>query len=344
VRRDTAPPPAAPGRAGAGAVGVRARPADAAPRPSLLDGARILIVDDDRAMVTALAKMIRPGGGIPLCATSWSEAIRIARQAQPDLALIDLVMPGIDGFKLSRILKRERSAFLPIILLTAAGDIDAKRRGAASGADDFLIKPVTAVELQIRISAMLRIKALTDQLSSTHAQLAELAVTDGLTRVRNRRSLDDILERELVRARRYGHPLAALMVDVDHFKRVNDEHGHAVGDRVLAMTAATLSASVRELDVVGRYGGEEFVIVAPETAIADAAAMAERARADVEEASDGRQLPRVTVSIGIAATDAVPAGDVQELVSAADAALYQAKRSGRNRCVTWSPALTRPPS
>jgi diguanylate cyclase (GGDEF)-like protein len=302
-------------------------------------GARILLVDDDRAMLTALTEMVRDCGFQALPASTWSEAIRVFRQSKPDLVLLDVMMPTIDGFKLARILKSENSeAFVPVILLTGLGDIESKRRGMASGADDFLTKPVTPVELEIRLSSMLRIKELTDQIQSANAKLAELAVTDALTLLHNRRSLNDALEREFARARRYKHSLAVYMLDIDHFKKVNDTHGHATGDRVLSLVAAVMRKSTRETDVVGRYGGEEFMILAPETSASDAHMVGERVRTKVESSSTAAaDVPAVTISIGIATTDTVAAASVEELVQLADAALYQAKREGRNRCVAARP-------
>src|SRR5262249_50574176 len=188
--------------------------------------ARILIVDDDRAVCAALARMVSESGHEPLLASSWTDAVRLYREGRPDLVVLDVMMPTIDGYKLTGILRRESGAFVPIILLTALEDLDSKRRGMAAGADDFLTKPVTQLELQIRVASLLRIKQLTDQLAAANLRLAELAVTDPLTLLHNRRHVYFELEREFVRSRRYGHPLSLMMLDVDHFKQVNDTHGH----------------------------------------------------------------------------------------------------------------------
>jgi diguanylate cyclase (GGDEF)-like protein len=294
-----------------------------------------LLVDDDRAVLAAMEDMVRELGYEPVTARSWSDALRVYRQSRPDCVLLDVMMPAIDGFKLARILKSEDAErFVPVILITGLGDLESRRRGMASGADDFLTKPVSPVELQIRLSSMLRIKELTDQIQSANEKLAELAATDPLTQLRNRRVVYEQLEREFARARRYKHPLAVFMMDIDHFKSVNDTHGHGVGDEVLRVVARVLRRSTRETDMPGRYGGEEFIVLAPETSAADARVVAERIRANVQadtEAAAG--IPTVTISIGIASTEATAATTFEDVIHLADEALYAAKKRGRNRVV-----------
>jgi len=293
--------------------------------------ARILLVDDDRAMLAALEQMVRECGHEPVTARTWTEALRAYRQATPDLVLLDVMMPNIDGFKLARIFKKENTErFVPVILLTGLGDVDSKRRGMASGADDFLTKPVTQVELEIRLQSMLRIKELTDQISEANNKLAELASTDPLTQLKNRRVIYEHLEREFARSRRYKHPLSVFMMDLDHFKAINDTHGHGVGDDVLRLVAQVLRTSMRETDLVGRYGGEEFIILAPETNADGARLVGERVRTRIAAES------AVTTSIGVATTEAVAAAHFEDLVHLADEALYEAKKQGRNRVVIAS--------
>jgi diguanylate cyclase (GGDEF)-like protein len=261
------------------------------------------------------------------------------------------MMPTIDGFKLARMIKAESGHFVPIILITGLGDADSKRRGMAAGADDFLSKPVAPLELEVRLNAMLRIKELTDQIAAANAKLAELATTDGLTSLYNRRAIYEHLDREFHRSQRYGNPFAVFLLDIDHFKLVNDTWGHAMGDRIIVRVARILTETVRQTDFSGRYGGEEFLVLAPETPHVNARVLAERIRARVEHVSRSEdELPEVTVSIGIASSDNVTAEHYEELVQAADVALYEAKNAGRNRCVaaraTNEPAgqEKRPPS
>ncbi|MBI4510035.1 MAG: diguanylate cyclase [Deltaproteobacteria bacterium] len=297
--------------------------------------ARLLLVDDDHATLEQLSRMVSEIGYQPMTATTWSDALRLFREGKPDLVLLDVMMPTIDGYKLARIIKSDSAMFVPIILVTALEDIESKRRGMASGADDFLTKPVTSLELQIRLSSMLRIKELTDQLQQANAKLNQLAVTDPLTGLHNRRSLYAQLEREFGRAQRYGRPLTCTMIDIDFFKQVNDRYGHQVGDRVLRMVGDVLRATIRATDVAGRFGGEEFMILAPETGRDTATTLGERIRATVQGCSEaaGDGIPLVTVSVGIATTESLDGCGYDDLVHLADDALYRAKRDGRNRVV-----------
>jgi len=294
---------------------------------------RILIVDDDRAVLAALEEMVRAHSYETITARTWSDALRAYRQSKPDMVLLDVMMPTIDGFKLARIIKNEDAErFVPIILITGLGDVESKRRGIASGADDFLTKPVSPLELELRLSSMLRIKELTDQIQLANDKLAELAATDPLTQLRNRRVIYEHLEREFARARRYDHPLSVFMMDIDHFKVVNDTYGHPVGDEVIRLVAKVLQDSTRETDLVGRYGGEEFIVLAPETDGESALIVGERIRSSVQKQSEeGVGIPAVTISIGVATTRAVEAAHFEDLIHLADEALYSAKKAGRNQ-------------
>ncbi|MBI5481391.1 MAG: diguanylate cyclase [Deltaproteobacteria bacterium] len=299
---------------------------------------RILILDDDRSVRQLLGHMITDCGYEPLVASTWAEALRMYREASPHLILLDVMMPGMDGYKVAKMFRDQGGAFVPIILLTALEDLESKRRGMAAGADDFLTKPVSQLELQIRLSSMLRIKVLTDQLERANAQLAELAVTDPLTGLHNRRHLFQEMDREFARAQRYKRPLACYMIDIDHFKQVNDTYGHQIGDRVLVLMAEVIMGSVRNTDIAGRFGGEEFMILAPETPTAAGMVLAERVRHRVpaRTAAEQPDVPRVTVSIGLATTEHPQASDPTELVRLADEALYRAKDGGRDRVVAAS--------
>ncbi len=285
-------------------------------------------------MVDTLARMVTDCGYEPLTARTWADALMLFRRGRPDIALLDVMMPTIDGYKLARMIKAEAGQFMPIILITGLGDLESKRRGMAAGADDFLSKPVAPLELEIRLNAMLRIKELTDEIARANRKLAELATTDSLTGLLNRRAIYEHLDREFQRSRRYGNEFAVLLLDIDHFKRVNDTHGHGAGDRVLEMVGGILRETVRQTDFVSRYGGEEFLVLAPETPRVNALVLAERVRARVEHTSrEADALPLVTVSIGVAVSDLAAARQCEDLVQLADVALYEAKDGGRNRCV-----------
>jgi diguanylate cyclase (GGDEF)-like protein len=299
---------------------------------SSLRDARILIIDDDKVHCGYLARMAKEWDSIPFTAQTTQEALRLYRDAAPDIVLLDVLMPNIDGYKLAKIFKSD-GKYVPIILLTALEDLDSKRRGLAAGADEFLTKPVNGVELQIRVASMLRIKRLTNELEEANRQLQTFANIDPLTQLSNRRVLTDRIENEFARSRRYRRPLTCMLVDVDHFKAVNDTHGHLVGDEVLAHLGRALAKSIRATDLAGRYGGEEFLVIAPETADKGAVTLAERIRETVATgARESSSLPAVTVSIGVATTE-LGVGSAQELIGRADKALYAAKDAGRNRVV-----------
>jgi two-component system, cell cycle response regulator len=182
---------------------------------------------------------------------------------------------------------------------------------------------------------MIRIKRLADELERVNKNLAELATIDPLTQVANRRAVEQRLAHEFQRERRYKHPLACILIDIDHFKAVNDNFGHPVGDKVLIEVAAAIRESIRTTDLVARFGGEEFIVVAPETNMIFAQMVAERIRRAISEktaAKADQGLPAVTASLGVASTD-VKVTTESELVAKADAALYRAKHEGRNRVV-----------
>jgi diguanylate cyclase (GGDEF)-like protein len=297
---------------------------------SSLRDARILIVDDDKAQCGHLASIVEKWEAVPIVAQTTADALQLYRDAAPDLVLLDVLMPNIDGYKLARIFKSD-GKYIPIILLTALEDLRSKRRGLAAGGDEFLSKPVNVLELQIRVSSMLRIRRLTHELEDVNRQLQTFASIDPLTQLMNRRVLDERLEQEFARATRHRHPLACLMLDVDHFKMINDAHGHLVGDRILARVGGVITTTIRKTDVAGRYGGEEFLVLVPETTGTGAQVLAERLRhAVASSGQDGTGLPVVTVSIGVASTE-LGGPSAQDLLRRADEALYEAKKAGRDR-------------
>jgi two-component system, cell cycle response regulator len=299
-----------------------------------LKGARVLIVDDDPLQCSHLAQVMKEWEAEPSTAQTLADALRLYKEARPDLVLLDVMMPHVDGYKLAQMFKRT-GAFVPIILLTALEDIDSKRRGLSAGADEFLIKPVNTLELQIRMSSMLRIKRLADELEKVNKELAELATVDPLTQVANRRACEPRLIHEFQRARRYKHPFTVMLIDIDHFKAVNDNYGHPVGDKVLIEVAAAIRQSTRNTDMVARFGGEEFIVLAPETTALAGELVADRIRRSIAQRTSSKSdkgLPTVTASLGLASTELEVATET-ELVARADQALYRAKHEGRNRVI-----------
>jgi len=288
--------------------------------------ATVLVVDDDDDIRAFVRAILESDGHAVLEAATGVQALGHLQLHRPDLVLLDVMMPNMDGFAVTQAIKRQRGPFVPVILLTAVDDPASRARGISAGADEVIGKPVHPFELRLRVRAMLRIGRLASELHQANRRLKLLAHTDELTRVRNRRGLRSLLLREFHRAQRYGAPLSLLAFDIDRFKSVNDRFGHATGDQVLRVVARALKDALRQVDVVGRTGGEEFVVVAPETPLADAAKVAERLRAEVAAARvqtpSGVTLA-VTISCGVATLD--------ELLAFADAALYRAKALGRDR-------------
>ena len=296
--------------------------------------ATVLVVDDDADVRTFLRAVLESDGHTVLEAASGQEALQHLSHAPVQLVLLDVLMPTMDGFAVAHAIKARPVPFVPVILLTGLDDPASKAKGIAAGADEVLAKPLHPFELRLRVRAMLRIQHLAQELHAANRRLQLLARTDELTRVRNRRGLRASLEREFHRAERYGNQLSLLAFDIDRFKAVNDTHGHAAGDLVLKAVARAIKDGLRQVDVVGRTGGEEFVVVAPETSSQDALVIAERLRVAVAGArvpSPAGPALSVTVSCGVATLGEVNATSPDELLACADAALYRAKARGRDR-------------
>ncbi|WP_176847064.1 diguanylate cyclase [Roseicitreum antarcticum] len=252
-----------------------------------------------------------------------------AKTHQPDLILLDLDMPDIDGLTLCAQLKADKDLVgIPVIFLTGILDVATKVKAFELGAIDYVTKPFDGVELKARVRSALRTKRYHDMLS-TKAQI------DALTGLWNRRYLDDHLGAEVSALRRRPGALSLLMVDIDHFKHINDTYGHPVGDSVIQEVAEEIKQMSRKSDIVCRYGGEEFAVILKDTDSADALIIAERLREKIfmRDFSDGRKKLRVTVSIGIASSDQLAPDMVLPgaIIEAADRTLYRAKTEGRNR-------------
>lgn len=254
-----------------------------------------------------------------------------------DVILCDLDMPGMDGFKfLSMIKTRKELQDIPVILVTGVNDQESKIRGLERGASDYLTKPYDPAELIARVKVQLKIKTLQDSLKKSNQALMELSNTDPLTHLSNRRFLMKTLEKELQRCERSQKPMALIMVDVDHFKPVNDTYGHQQGDVVLQTLADQMKAHLRDYDLAARFGGEEFALVLPETALTEAVQVAERLRIAISELripADHNEI-RLTISLGVATYPHPKVRTVDNLILEADRALYNAKERGRNRVET----------
>ncbi len=297
---------------------------------------RILVVDDNVDNVEIIATRLRYHGYEVQEASQGEEALTLVSQSPPDLILLDVMLPGVDGYEVSRRIRgNPEMPYIPIILVTARDSTQDKVTGLDAGADDYLTKPINLPELEARVRSMLRIKRLQDELEEKNRALERLSVSDGLTGLYNHRHIHGLLHEEFERVKRTGDLLTVAMFDLDHFKSVNDTYGHQAGDRVLQEVAGILRENAREMDRFGRYGGEEFLVVLPETGIDDGAVFVERVRRDVARRpfEVGRSEPlHLTVSAGVACcghdTDTPDA-----LVRRADEALYAAKAAGRDRVV-----------
>jgi two-component system cell cycle response regulator len=288
----------------------------------------IILVEDDSNVSTLLTVHLRRAGYAVRAAGSIAAARALFSETAWDVAILDRGLPDGDGLDLCREL-RIASPHSYIVLLTGEDSAEAKVEGFARGADDYITKPFNDDELIARIRAGIRIVGLQKALIDSNRKLEELSLTDGLTSLRNRRAFDDRLADAFEHARRYERPLSLVLVDVDHFKDVNDTVGHAAGDAVLREVAGRIAGSTRQTDFAARVGGEEFGILLPETPLFEAMQFAEKIRAAIASEPFGDR--RITVSLGIANVPHSRVEEAHELFLAADKALYRAKSNGRNR-------------
>jgi two-component system cell cycle response regulator len=286
----------------------------------------ILVVEDDEDTRAILEEFLRERYDVEGVGDGES-ALKRAQELVPDLVLLDLFLPGLDGFGVLTGLRRDRrTAEVPVIFLSAEGDTETKSQGLSRGADDYLAKGCSARELMARVDRSLKLAARKEHFRA-------LAQTDGLTGLPNFRSFHARLEEEVARADRYEHPLACAMVDLDGLKEINDRLGHGAGNRAIIALADAVREALRETDFAARYGGDEFVVLLPQTSAQAAGLFAERLRRRLLAVSDETGLP-VRASIGIAALSANEMGSQDaagDLLRRADEQLYEAKHSGRER-------------
>jgi len=305
----------------------------------------ILVVDDAPALALILSRALAKAGYEVAVAHDGFRAVELALERNPDLVLLDMTMPGRDGLETCRLLKgREETASIPVIFVTAHADAQRVMEAFAAGGSDHVSKPFRVEEVLARVSVHLRLREaeqgliernvqlekLMNQLAEANTELARQFRVDALTQLLNRRAWDESALLEHERSARYEAPHTVLMIDIDHFKALNDSQGHQAGDECLRRVAACIASTCRTTDLVGRYGGEEFVVLAPETSIEAGMTLAERVRQAVWALgwpNTGSSAGRITVSIGVAASGDMP---LDAVVGRADAALYLAKQGGRN--------------
>jgi diguanylate cyclase (GGDEF)-like protein len=296
---------------------------------------RILIAEDDPISRRMLSSRLQKWGYEVVATADGNEAWEVmSRPDAPSLAILDWEMPGLDGPEVCRRVRAlEREPYVYVLLLTARTRGEDVVAGLEAGADDYVAKPFEANELKVRLRAGRRILDLFEELFRARELLSERATRDSLTRVWNRGAILETLDRERARADRDGRPLAVVMGDIDHFKRVNDQHGHLAGDAVLREVSRRMLGAMRPYDSIGRYGGEEFLVLAPACDLEAGARVAERLRlavaADPVDTPDG-PIP-VTASFGVAVHGPGSGGASDRVIALADQALYRAKERGRNR-------------
>jgi diguanylate cyclase (GGDEF)-like protein len=297
---------------------------------------KILLAEDDPVARRRLKECLTSWGYEVIAVSDGAEAIHVLQGPDaPQLAALDWMMPGLHGPEVCRRIRNQpRDRYVYILLLTAMAGPDEVVAGFEAGADDYLTKPFDPLELRARLLAGQRIVNLNDALIAAREAMRHQATHDALTGVWNRYAILEYLERELHRAHREGRPVSVLLSDIDHFKQINDTFGHLAGDVVLKEVAQRMAGGMRPYDLIGRYGGEEFLIVIPGGDAGDAVNCAERLRQRVSDAPVVSAYGRigVTVSLGVANSGDLQAAGAVELLQAADTSLYQAKARGRN-CV-----------
>lgn len=295
---------------------------------------RILVADDDPISRRILQGILTEWGYEVTVASNGTEAWKLLQQDAPELAILDWVMPGMEGIQICEALrKRKEARYVYILLMTARSNKNDIVRGLQAGADDYLTKPYDPLELKARLIAGRRIIDLQEQLIAARELLRHQATRDPLTGVLNYRGIMEVLERELSRAQRDGKALGVILGDLDHFKNINDTHGHLAGDEALREVAGRLSGAIRPYDTTGRYGGEEFLVVLPGCDEAGIVKVGERIRERIAKEPVHYQHNELAVTISLGAVVHTPpnAVEIHALLHAADTALYWAKNNGRNR-------------
>lgn len=306
----------------------------------------VMIIEDDPTQIKYIENQLDTGGYDTIVANNASEALDILNEAIPDLILLDILLPDMDGVVLLEMLRAlPEIRPIPILIISAFGDLDIKVKSFDTGADDYLVKPINTVEMMARIKSNLikydfqkkvmaiadDYKTMADNYKATIDGLFKQTIIDSLTGLNNRYYLNTVMEREVGSSKRYDYDFCLMMLDVDHFKSINDTYGHISGDSVLREMGALTKQAIRTIDSAIRYGGEEFLLVLPHTAIQEASLLAQRIRKSVENHKFSDVGDRqITISIGVAQFQKSD-NDMHKLIKRADEALYRAKKGGRNR-------------
>ncbi len=296
---------------------------------------KVLIADDENIVRFRLEKFLQDFGYEVLSVSNGEAAWELIQSpSSPDLLILDWEMPGMDGLVICRETRKLNSEYYTyILLLSSRSEPEDIIEGMEAGADDYITKPFNKEELRVRLRAGRRIVELNREVVDSRNLLKEKAAHDALTGLANRGKIEEVLDKELERAKRKGSPLCLAMIDIDHFKKVNDTYGHLAGDQVLRKVSKMLLADSRPYDVVGRYGGEEFLLLMPDYDIETTLNKVERLRKTICQSSitTSEGVIVVSISTGVCLAKNLTDSDMNDLIKTADLALYKAKNNGRNR-------------
>jgi diguanylate cyclase (GGDEF)-like protein len=291
---------------------------------------RVLIVDDDEAVRNTMNEYIQAAGYNSKSVSCAEEALEIIQKDEFQVIITDIILPAMGGLELTKSIRKNNDS--DVIVMTGYGDEYSYEEAINIGASDFVVKPVRLEELLLRLKRVLKERELTKERVRMMEKLQRLAVTDGLTKLYNSRSFYSQLETEVDRFNRYKHPLALLLLDLDHFKEYNDNYGHLEGDKILVRFSQIIKSCLRTNDSAYRYGGEEFTVILPETAGAEARTVAQRIRSALEaERFSPENGPDVQITISIGVTEYHTKEELSTFIQRADKAMYISKKNGRNR-------------
>jgi diguanylate cyclase (GGDEF)-like protein len=294
------------------------------------DNTRVLIVDDDEAVRSTMNEYIQTAGYDSEAVSCAEEALETIKKNEFQVIITDIILPAMGGLELTKSIKKTNDT--DVIVMTGYGDDYSYEEAINVGASDFVIKPVRLEELLLRLKRVLKERELTKERVRMMEKLQKLAVTDGLTKLYNSRSFYSQLETEVDRFNRYKHPLALLLLDLDFFKEYNDNYGHLEGDKVLVRFSQIIKSCLRANDSAYRYGGEEFTVILPETAGAEARTVAQRIRSALEAERffpENGKAVQITISIGV--TEYQREEELSTFIQRADKAMYLSKQNGRNK-------------
>lgn len=293
------------------------------------DKQTVLIVDNIRANALALARILQLKWNVKIATSGEAALEQAVEYPLPDIILLDVQMPGMNGYEVcARLQNHPQTRDIPVMFVTSASSEENEAYGLELGAVDYLVKPVRAPIVQARVRNHIALRQAQIALAEKNRELERLASRDALTNLFNRWKMNECLEQEISRAERFHRPLSIVLIDIDRFKRINDTYGHPIGDSVLQETAEIIQSDIRNSDIACRWGGEEFLIICPETGLDTSLKLAERLRRKFEQ-TNFTTAGHQTASFGVA--EHLPGHTPNQIFRQADQALYLAKKKGCNR-------------